>query len=108
MIDHFASQGRYWIAPNGKDIIVAYEQSNASFSGNSIRLKHYNSLEALKEGKAKDKLDLPNTIVEKCCEGTPSFEGFDRWDGDLKTSKFTLRLHYLMDTHNEKEHNHDQ
>lgn len=106
LIDQYASQGRTWQNPKGDDIIVAYEQSNASFSGNSIRLKHYENLAALKQGKAKDKLDLPNTLVEHCCEGTPSFEKFDRWDGDLKSSAFTLRLHYLAKTHDQQAFGH--
>lgn len=48
LIDQFASQGKSWVNPKGNDIIVAYEQSNKSFSGNSIRLKHYENLSALK------------------------------------------------------------
>ena len=56
---------------------------------------HYENLDALKNGKAKEQLDLPHRLVEECCEGTPSFENFDRWDGNLKTSKFTMRYHYL-------------
>jgi hypothetical protein len=50
---------------------------------------------AFKQGKYVEKLDLPKSLVEECCEGTPSFENFERWNGDLKSSKFMLRLHYL-------------
>ena len=74
MLDKFASQGKVWMNPNGDDIVVAFEQSNKTFGGNSIRLKHYENLAVLKKGQAKEQLDLPNTLVKYCCEGTPSFE----------------------------------
>lgn len=49
MLDQYASQARSWIAPNGKDIVVVYENSRkAGDSSNYISLKHFESLEDLK------------------------------------------------------------
>ena len=94
-IDLFASQGKAWLNPNGEDIVIAYEQSNATWGGNSVRLLHYKNLAELREGHPAEQLDLPKSLVKECCEGTPSFEGFERWNGDLKSSKFFMRFHYL-------------
>ena len=84
-----------WVETGSFDIIIAYEKSVKSPQGNGIRLRHYENLEELKRGRFKDQMDLPNALTDVCCEGTPSFESVESWTGDLKTSKFTLRFHYL-------------
>lgn len=71
--------------------MLAYE-TQQSYGGNHVAIKHYKDLQSMMEAKEEDEISLERSLAP-ISEGTPSFESV-QFTGDLKSSQITLNFHY--------------
>lgn len=94
LLERRGSQGKVWVDPVGDHILLAFEESpDGIYTGNNIKVNHYENLDQLKLGIPKSSLAI-NRTLSGVNEGTPSFVNV-QFNGDLLTSNFTLRMHYF-------------
>ncbi len=92
-LDDHASQATVQECSDGANL-VAYEKDAPNSCW--IRLRFYDSLTALREGRFEKEFDIPRTLAPTA-EGTPSFESVEMPDGRITNSEIRLRFHYFKD-----------
>ncbi|MFN8220264.1 MAG: hypothetical protein U0S12_09070 [Fimbriimonadales bacterium] len=88
VLDHDAHQGT--LAKVGDRWLLAWEKTETD--GNHLRLRAFDSLEALLGGKAAATVDLPRTLAPTA-EGTPNIESV-RFNGGWNRSVVELGFHF--------------
>lgn len=90
-LDKHASQATIWQCDNNA-FFLAYEKDAPNSCW--IRIRYYESLPALIEGKHLKEFDIPRTLAPTA-EGTPSFESVSMEGNRIDDSEIRLRFHYF-------------
>jgi hypothetical protein len=91
LLDEHASQPTVFVCEQG-DIVLAYEKDAPNSCW--IRLRYYESLTHLLEGKHAKEHDIPRSLAPTA-EGTPSFESVTLGKEGIEQSEIHLRFHYF-------------
>jgi hypothetical protein len=91
-LDEHASQGTLWRAEDG-GFLVAYERDTPQAV--NMRVRHYEGLAALLEGKFGREFDVPRTLAPTA-EGTPDFDRIE-WNGAPERSRIGIRFHFYRE-----------
>lgn len=92
-VDEHASQPAIFSCANGA-YLLAYEHDEPNSVW--IRIRHYQDLAALCEGRHDRQFDVPRSLAPTA-EGTPSFESVSVGHQGVVESEIQLRFHYYQD-----------